>query len=281
MMDTPDTAAAGSGTFPYMEEDEARLAAAFLEKGYVILEAEDGAALADIRATLATAAARHLGGSAPDDHGVFLNGIHAQVPVSGLNPFRLACIQALNEASWVRPAYFRLARRALSAIVGNELAMQRNVNLSIQMPDDVSSLLPMHADVWDGDSPYEVVLWVPLVDCFRTKSMYILPRAANEAAQRDLARFQFGSVEDVFRAVEPDLEWLDIRFGQVLIFSQNLMHGNTVNGEHETRWTMNCRFKSLLSPYAGKELGAFFEPITMRPATKLGLHYRHPGGFTE
>ncbi len=47
--------------------------------------------------------------------------------------------------------------------------MQLRVNLSIQMPEDESSLLPVHADTWSGDSPYEVVVWLPLVDCYDTK----------------------------------------------------------------------------------------------------------------
>ena len=63
----------------------------------------------------------------------------------------------------------------MNILVGNELSMQKSINLSIQMPNDKSSLLDLHADTWSGDSPYEVVVWLPLVDCFKTKSMYILP----------------------------------------------------------------------------------------------------------
>ena len=37
--------------------------------------------------------------------------------------------------------------------------MQRNINLSIQFPNDKGSLLPVHSDVWSGDSPYEINLW--------------------------------------------------------------------------------------------------------------------------
>ena len=55
--------------------------------------------------------------------------------------------------------------------------MQMRVNLSIQLPRDKSSLLPVHSDVWSGDSPFETVVWLPLVDCFKTKSMFILPPA--------------------------------------------------------------------------------------------------------
>ena len=58
-------------------------------------------------------------------------------------------------------------------MVGSELAMQNNINLSIQFPDDVSSLLPLHADTWSGDY-FESVLWLPLVNCYKTKSMFIL-----------------------------------------------------------------------------------------------------------
>ena len=62
----------------------------------------------------------------------------------------------------------------LNKIIGNELVMQKNINLSIQLPKDESSLLPIHSDTWSGDSPFESVLWIPLVNCFKTKSMFIL-----------------------------------------------------------------------------------------------------------
>ncbi len=59
------------------------------------------------------------------------------------------------------------------------------------------------------------------------------------------------------------------------------MHGNRINREGGTRWTMNCRFKGLFAPYAGKRLGEFFEPITIRPASRVGMVHELPGGFSE
>jgi len=61
-----------------------------------------------------------------------------------------------------------------------------------------------------------------------------------------------------------------------LIFNQIYPHGNVVNKENETRWSMNCRFKSLFSPYKDKKIGEFFEPITMRPVTKVAMSYKLP-----
>ena len=142
-------------------------------------------------------------------------------------------------------------------------------------------MLPVHADVWSGDSPYEVVLWIPMVDCRRTKSMFILNRPLDEKFHPELAKFARGGAEALYREIEPHLTFIDIAYGQVLLFSQNLMHGNRVNDEPETRWSMNCRFKGLFTPYADKRLGEFFEPIAMAPATRLGLDYRYPEGFRD
>ena len=84
-------------------------------------------------------------------------------------------MNSLNKSNQFKKNYFDAAKYDLFNLVGNELAMQKRINLSIQLPKDESSLLPVHSDVWSGDSPYEVVVWMPLVDCYKTKSMYILP----------------------------------------------------------------------------------------------------------
>lgn len=222
---------------------------------------------------------RHLGANGAASAETFLNSIHRRLEPDALNDLRLAVINGINELPWAREAYFSIARHALERVVGNELAMQRRINLSIQMPGDESSILPVHADVWSGDSPFEVVAWLPLVDCFGTKRMFLLPPEANARAAKSMAGLGERSTEGLFAEIEPGLVWPEVAYGQVLIFTQNLMHGNRMNRESETRWSMNCRFKSLLSPYAGKRLGEFFEPITIRAATRLGMAYEFPNGF--
>ena len=39
---------------------------------------------------------------------------------------------------------------------------------------------------------------------------------------------------------------------------------------------MNCRFKSVFSPYGDKKIGEFFEPITLRTASEIGINYKLP-----
>ena len=172
--------------------------------------------------------------------------------------------------------YFRLARQYLEILVGNELAMQLRINLSIQLPGDSSSLLPVHADTWSGDSAFEVVVWVPLVDCYKTKAMYILPPiAANKLSQQFVERAGNNS-DELYNSIKNDVKWLEVKYGEVLIFNQALPHGNCINDELETRWSMNCRFKGVFTPYGDKKIGEFFEPITLRAASITGMEYQLP-----
>jgi len=272
-------------SFDFLTAEERSLGDRFRRDGFIVAPAEDRAALDAIRDLMVGLAGRRLGmgegAERPDPPGRLLDRIGDFVPVETLNAFRLAMIGGMNAEPWLRAAYFSIARRTLSAIVGNELCMQRRVNLSIQLPDDDSSLLPVHADTWSGDSPFEVVLWIPLVDCYGSKSMFLLPPGPNAELERTLHRFADRSVDGMFAAIEHDLTWMEVPYGHFLLFNQNLAHGNRVNREADARWSMNCRFKGVFTPYADKKLGEFFEPITLRPASRIGLDYEMPAGFHE
>ena len=265
--------------FDFLSPEEHALAERFLADGYVILPVEDRRSLDWIRDRLANLTAAHLDRVEVGDPDDFLNSIHHRVSPDALNDLRLAVIRGLNAEPDLRARNYSLAGQTLQSLVGNELCMQRRINLSIQLPNDDSSVLPIHGDVLNGDSPFEVVHWTPFVDVHGTKSMFIIPPEKRAAAAGRLAEFE-GQGNDVFmRAVEGDLVWLEIPYGETLVFNQNLLHGNIVNAEDETRWSTNCRFKGVFTPYADKKLGEFFEPISLRAASRMGLDYRLPAGF--
>lgn len=266
---------------PFFTEAELKLSKEFLEKGYLIVPVEDKPALDFIRDAYENFSAEHLKIEKPNDANRFLNEIAKLVSPEKLNDLRLAVFNKFNLLPQARAKYFSLARRTLEVLIGNELVMQKRVNISIQLPNDDSSLLPVHSDVWSGDSPFELVLWVPLVDCYKTKSMFLLPPQKDAEFCKKFAEISKKSAEDLYKLIEPHVIWLDIPYGSVLVFSHVFMHGNRINVESETRWSMNCRFKSLFSPFWDKRLADFFEPITIRPATRFGMEYKLPSGFEE
>ena len=204
-----------------------------------------------------------------------LNNLHKYVG-KDLNKLRLFLINKLNKDSRFNEYLFEIAKKEIFEIVGNELAMQKNVNLSIQCPNDDSSLLPIHSDTWDGNSPFESVLWVPFVDCSKTKSMFILNAQKYDKFEKAFQKKEVKSANDLYKNLKPHIEFIKIKHGEFMLFNQNLPHGNIINNSNETRISLNCRFKSLFSPYRQKELGSFFKPLIIRPASKIGLKYKFP-----
>jgi sporadic carbohydrate cluster 2OG-Fe(II) oxygenase len=268
----------------FTSEFDDELATEFLSKGYILHKTEELASLIAIRTHVVEIACDLLKLAQPEDHEAFLNNIQTLVSTEKLNDFRMTIYQRMNAFSWFRPTYFALGKTVLESIVGNELAMQNRINFSLQFPDDPSSLLSIHSDSFSGETPYQVVQWVPLVSAYDTKSMFILPPEHNRNYFPKFKEImESGGSENLFETVREHLEWVDVPFGHVLIFSPNLFHGNVVNNSPETRWSMNVRFTGLFTPYASaeKNLGTFYLPITVKPVSRIGMNYRAPEGFDK
>jgi len=262
--------------------EENSLTEEFLEQGYVVRGVENIEALDEIRHQVVVLACDHLGCEMPDDEGEFLNHIYKVVNIEKLNDLRMAIYGAINTHSWLRPTYYSLARNVIDALVGNELAMQNKINLSIQLPDDDSSLLGIHSDSFSGETPFQVVEWVPLIDVYDTKAMFLLPPEANRKyIPRFKAILEKGGMDLLWTEVKDDLVWIEVPYGKVLIFSPNLLHGNIVNTTGETRWSFNCRVTGLFTPYAStaKSLGGFYLPITTKVVSRVGMNYQAPEGL--
>jgi sporadic carbohydrate cluster 2OG-Fe(II) oxygenase len=267
----------------FVSEEEKSLSREFMAKGYVICDVDNREVLDEMRTRIIAIACSFLKRPMPTDHGEFLDYIHKIVQVSQLNELRLTIYRQLNQEPWLRPSYFSLARTAVECLVGNELAMQSKVNLSVQMPNDDSSLLDIHADVFGGETPFQVVEWLPLVDVYDTKSMFILSNEKSAAIAARLHEIGDGGMARLYDMVKDDVEWLNVPYGKVLIFTPNTLHGNVVNRVPTTRWSLNSRITGLFTPYtsAEKKIGSYYLPITTRAVSKIGMSYRQPDGFRE
>ncbi|EMH80508.1 hypothetical protein HIMB114_00009010 [alpha proteobacterium HIMB114] len=253
----------------FLTKNEKTINDKFKKKGYVICKAKSES-YKYINDFILKVIKKNLKIKNPD-----LNKLHKLVKVNDLNEFRLNLIYQINRNSDFKFHYFNMAREKIYELAGNELMMQKNINLSIQFPHDSSSLLPIHSDVWSGDSPYEINLWVPLVNCYKTKSMYILNPTKNLKFMKRKKK-KYISSDEIYKYLKKDLEWINIKKNNFLLFDQTLPHGNVINLENETRVSMNCRFKSIFSPYGDKKIGEFFVPITSRSITDLGNKYKNP-----
>jgi sporadic carbohydrate cluster 2OG-Fe(II) oxygenase len=264
-----------------LDDDTMDLGRRYRADGFVVLASADPEASKRLRRRVVELTAAWLGSPPPntDQLETWLDNIHTVVSCDEVNELRVKVMAGLADDAQVRRWIFSIARPWLEALVGNELAMQLRPNLSVQLPGDADSALAIHADTWSGHSPFEAVVWIPLVDCWGTKSLYMVPPAVAEGLWERFAAGRGRSTSDLFDAVVDDVVWIEAAFGQVVVFDHSLPHGNQTNGETTTRWSLNCRFTGLFTPYGDKGLGDFFTPITMRPVTQgaLGYEWDAPG----
>ena len=260
-------------TVSFLTPEEIALSDDFLRNGFVVCDAESPKILESIRHDVTQIAINWLKQNNLESKAFELSNSHNFVVNERLNDLRLTIFTEINKIIDIRQRYFWLARKSLATLVGNELAMQNKVNMSIQQPNDESSVLPIHSDIWTGDSPFQVVLWVPLTDASKSNSMFLLPPNESREARQRVAAGEFKSMDQIEREYHSQMVIMVVPYGKVLIFDSNCLHGNVLNETKTVRWSINCRFTGLLTPFTNPErrLGTYYLPITTRAATKIGL----------
>lgn len=252
----------------------------FIEQGYCIVQINERALIEKARAMLVAGLRANMeGGTEYSDDESYLNNFHRFARLDRLNDVRVKVHREVCASEEFKKTVFLAVRPYLVDLIGNEIVMQRQVNFVTHMPKDRANLLYLHTDAWAGCSPYEVILWLPLVSVFGSKSMYICDRQKNDRHLADLkGGLKLESAADLLEKIRPDIAPLKMEFGQALLFSPTLLHGAEENTTDETRFIFNVRFKSLFSPYGTKALGETFSPVNYLPATEIGLSYESKFG---
>ena len=263
-------------SYDYLEKSEKKIENFFLKNGYYISTVEDKKLFDEFYKEVKSIFDKIL---KLKKNCLDLDFIHKKVSIKNINSVRVDVFNELNKYDWLLPTYYSFAKKSIDTIVGNEICIQKQLNLSIQMPSDNSSTLPIHADSFNGESAYQVVYWLPLTDAYKTNSMFIVNPETNSKILKKIKKYKNKEgIKKIYSSYKKNFKYLNISKGNFLIFSSNLLHGNTVNKEKTTRISFNTRVKSLFSPYASNEknIGNFYQPKIIKPATKLGLNFETP-----
>lgn len=261
-----------------------RLSKQFLKKGYLISTIENIKNFNRIENRVFLILKKTLKIKKKVSKNNLFNNLHKHLDYKKLNSIRLKIYNDLNSEKWFKNAYYSLASKTIDELVGSEIAIQKSINFSIQMPNDDSSKLEMHADSLSGESKFQIVLWVPLVNTYNTKSMYVFEKNLSIKELSRLKKYKYDGMESIYRKNKMKKKFLKIQKGQFLIFSPNLLHGNVKNLTKETRISMNGRFKNLFSTYSeknqfGKRIGYFYVPLKIKPATQFAMDFKIPNEF--
>lgn len=243
--------------------------AEFHERGYTIVDAQHPEVLDRLLGEFLAAAAELI--DVPADQ-LRADALHDHIePGDGAARFRLELTQRLVAEHNVGATVFEAFADVLSGLLGPDVLSQRVPNIVFQPPGDPRPT-ELHRDA-PANSPYEVVVWLPLVDCFGTKSMYLLDRTGSAevmAFYREHPDDRDGFSERLMERAS----FVEVRFGQALLFWSGLFHGSVVNTESESRLSINTRFKQLFAPLGMKDPFRYFEILHTSPLTRLGLDFQ-------
>lgn len=199
-----------------------------------------------------------------------LEYLHNYIPIDSVNSFRLKCFYDLNCLDW-STLIKKSILKDLVDVLGPDLLIQKKINLSVQLPGDDSSILPAHTDCISGDSAFQLVVWIPLTNCFQSNSMFV---ATPDSSLESLQKIREGKFDE--KEVRNSITYLDIDVNNFLIFPPTLIHGNSLNTTDSTRISLNFRVKSLFSPYQAwtpkdRRLGAYYKIFNISDLTRWNL----------
>ena len=208
-----------------------------------------------------------------------LPNLHKSIKETNINNLRLKAFSNINCLDLKNEIYFKQAETFLTNLLGPDISIQNKINLSIQLPFDDSSLLPLHTDTISGQSPFEVVLWIPFTECFSKNSMYIIPIEKSKEMMSKIENYRDIGMKKLEEDYKNYKIFIEIKPSQILIFSPTLFHGNVLNSTSQTRVSLNCRFKNIFAPESSnpeRKLGTFYQVFKTSLLTKLALSYEDP-----
>jgi len=208
-----------------------------------------------------------------------LEMLHHACDRQGINALRLATYRDINSLDDWENLYYSMANSTLIQLLGPDLLIQRKLNLSIQMPEDETSVLGLHMDTLSGQSPFELVMWVPFTGVSQSNGMYYFDRKTSFEIRQEMPTCEDRGLEYLRQKYWNRRKELEVNEGDVVIFSGTLFHGNVVNKTSTTRISVNCRFKNLFSPdapgleSAERGSGIFYKLLATGAVTDIGMEY--------
>ena len=177
-----------------------------------------------------------------------LSDLHRYINTEELNEKRLDAFKKINSINAIKNKLKKAIFPNAQYLMGQDLAIQTQINLSMQIPNDESSILEPHQDYRSGDSPFQKVIWIPLTECRDTNCLYM------------------NNNDGIFEPIEA-------KYGEIMMFDPNTLHGNVLNTTKKTRVSVNIRVKNWFSPDMGtyipdRQFGEYYEDFNFSKSTK-------------
>ena len=245
----------------------------FLRDGYFIYDIKNKKLLDQLKNNIFLNSKKILGTHSNKKN--FFNNFHNIEKKIGLNEFRMKLMNKMNKKNKTSEQGYNIFSDIIQKLFGSDVVTQKNANLVIQEPMDMSQIT-VHRDA-PPNSDYEIVVWLPLENTFKSKNMFIMnkektSKLINIVNKLSKKKEKKGKIMDKYYSFAfKNAKKNKIKYGQALLFWTALIHCVPKNIEKETRWSLNFRFKNTFTPYGTKGFPDYFKIISKSPVTKLAI----------
>ncbi len=149
--------------------------------------------------------------------------IHKKISIKDLNKFRVGVFEELNKLNLHKKLY-EISKEEINFLCSNDIAVQKRINISFHLPGDKSSIIDLHSDTLSGQSPFEIVQWIPLCDVQKSNSMYFFNNAKSKKINSKLKNYEKKGFSKILNDFLEPSDFLNINYGQILFFSPTNWH---------------------------------------------------------
>ncbi|WP_455757107.1 hypothetical protein [Sulfurimonas sp.] len=143
-------------------------------------------------------------------------------------------------------------------LIGKDLDIQTQPYLRIARPNSPQDNIGFHRDTFYGSSAYELSSVIPLVDLNEKSALMIEPgshkkppipytKIESETIKKGDVKNQLGfqyAPKIIDRDYKIDAIPIPLKFKQILAFGLGTIHGQEVNSDSVTRWSIDVRVKN-------------------------------------
>ena len=206
-----------------------------------------------------------------------LSLLHTCLDIARVNDARLHLYHQLNNKFDWKPCILECVGSVLFELIGADIMLQTRINVSIQLPNDHSSVLPMHSDCVSGDSPWQLNIWLPLTPSIQHNSMFLYSQADTLDYIKCIKSSNSNHFSDPETSLNSQRFWVEASESDVLIFNPAVLHGNSLNTTPYTRVSLNVRVKSLFAPDAlndnpDRKACTYYQPYKISDNTAFAMN---------
>ena len=243
----------------------------FGDKGWFIHEINNISEVIDSRNIVASFLRDEYAIKCTDDEKL-LNNIHEYIEElddAKANSLVVKILNTVGDKLDIANVIYNSSKEMIDSLVGCDISCQRNQNIVFQYPKS-NRYSELHTDA-PNNSRHEIVYWLPLVDCYKTKSFYLVNAKDTDILMGEFKKNEFESWHEFRNEAIKRATHLEIKFGQILGFWSGLLHGSIINTTNESRISYNMRFKNLYAPAGLKDPLVFYEPYKISKLTEYAV----------